>query len=73
MKRNMSRQELDALLARALKPHCSMCIADPKVFCNRDVDTICIQCDGQFCAGHIQKHMEDEHQITSSMGHCSKK
>ena len=70
--RNMSKQELDALVTRTIKPHCPMCIKDENVFCNRDVDTICIQCDGQFCAGHILQHMDQEHQITSNMEHCSK-
>ena len=70
--KNMSKQELDALVARTVKPHCPMCVKDENIFCPRDVDTICIQCDAQFCAGHILQHMKKSHQITPTMEHCTK-
>jgi len=50
---------------------CSMCKADDKVFCPRNVDAQCLECGERFCGAHIGQHLKEVHCISLDLAHCS--
>jgi len=49
---------------------CSLCKADGKVFCPRNVDAQCLECGEKFCGAHIGQHLKDIHYISLTLDHC---
>lgn len=49
---------------------CPMCKADPKVFCPRNADAICMGCHLAFCGAHIGEHLKKAHCVSLSLDHC---
>ena len=63
--------EIDAMLLKMHMGHCELCVADPKVFCNRDCDAQCLECGHGFCLAHIVQHGKTVHLMADNNGHCS--
>lgn len=50
---------------------CAECEADPDVFCPRNVDGRCLECDIELCAAHLMQHFRDVHCMALDLTHCS--
>lgn len=45
---------------------CEDCLKDPEIQCKRDRDVMCLQCGRELCGFHIKRHLEEEHQISTT-------